>query len=139
LIQAFQASNSASSVNPGSSAQRTATQRLLAWVMGGGNGDVSGGKMPGVAGCTGTDGGTAGACVSGEGMGPLAQDASIPTIATPTTCHRRRFMGLILLEAMGALVILVLIVWWTMFSGRDKGELPPEAESDAKGDKAPKP
>ena len=33
-------------------------------------------------------------------------------------------MGLILLEALGALVLLVLIVWWTMFSGRDKGELP---------------
>lgn len=33
-------------------------------------------------------------------------------------------MGLILLEALGALVLLLLIVWWTMFSGRDKGELP---------------
>ena len=33
-------------------------------------------------------------------------------------------MGLILLEALLALVLLVGIVWWTMFSGRDKGELP---------------
>ncbi len=33
-------------------------------------------------------------------------------------------MGLILLEALLALVILVGIVWWTMFSGRNKGELP---------------
>ena len=33
-------------------------------------------------------------------------------------------MVLILLEALGALAILVLIVWWTMFSGRDGGELP---------------
>ncbi|MDO5626070.1 MAG: hypothetical protein Q4G71_15445 [Pseudomonadota bacterium] len=33
-------------------------------------------------------------------------------------------MTLILLEALGALVILLLIVWWTMFSGRHKGELP---------------
>lgn len=32
-------------------------------------------------------------------------------------------MGLILLEALGALLLLVLIVWWTMFSGRKKGEL----------------
>lgn len=32
---------------------------------------------------------------------------------------------LILLEALGALLLLVLIVWWTMFSGRRKGELPP--------------
>jgi hypothetical protein len=33
-------------------------------------------------------------------------------------------MTLLLLEALGALIILVLIVWWTMFSGRPKGELP---------------
>jgi hypothetical protein len=34
-------------------------------------------------------------------------------------------MLLILLEALLALLVLVLIVWWTMFSGRPKGELPP--------------
>lgn len=33
-------------------------------------------------------------------------------------------MVLILLEALAALLLLVGIVWWTMFSGRDKGELP---------------
>lgn len=33
-------------------------------------------------------------------------------------------MVLILLEALGALLALVLIVWWTMFSGRSNGELP---------------
>ncbi len=32
-------------------------------------------------------------------------------------------MGLILLEALLALVLLVAIVWWTMFSGRKGGEL----------------
>ena len=31
-------------------------------------------------------------------------------------------MGLILLEALGALLVLIGIVWWTMFSGRKKGE-----------------
>jgi hypothetical protein len=31
-------------------------------------------------------------------------------------------MLVILLEALLALVLLVLIVWWTMFSGRKKGE-----------------
>ncbi|WP_240635905.1 hypothetical protein [Caldimonas tepidiphila] len=36
-------------------------------------------------------------------------------------------MGLILLEALAALLILVFIVWWTMFSGRDEGE-PPDAQ-----------
>ncbi len=38
-------------------------------------------------------------------------------------------MGLILLEALGAGAILVLIVWWTMFSGRNKGE-PPDRDRD---------
>ncbi|WP_260500580.1 hypothetical protein [Aquabacterium sp. J223] len=31
-------------------------------------------------------------------------------------------MALILLEALGALALLVFIVWWTMFAGRRKGE-----------------
>jgi hypothetical protein len=39
-------------------------------------------------------------------------------------------MLLILLEALLALVLLVAIVWWTMFSGRKKGELVREDEKD---------
>jgi hypothetical protein len=31
-------------------------------------------------------------------------------------------MWIILLEALAALVVLLLIVWWTMFSGRSRGE-----------------
>jgi hypothetical protein len=31
-------------------------------------------------------------------------------------------MWLLLLEALLALGLFVLIVWWTMFAGRDKGE-----------------
>lgn len=31
-------------------------------------------------------------------------------------------MWVILLEALGALALLGLIVWWTMFSGRRHGE-----------------
>jgi len=33
-------------------------------------------------------------------------------------------MLLILLEALLALGLLLLIVWWTMFSGRKRGEPP---------------
>jgi hypothetical protein len=42
-------------------------------------------------------------------------------------------MGLLLLEALGALLVLVGIVWWTMFSGRRGGERrpPPQREDDA--------
>jgi len=43
-------------------------------------------------------------------------------------------MGLILLEALGAGLVLVLIVWWTMFSGREKGELPETREHDIPND-----
>lgn len=39
-------------------------------------------------------------------------------------------MTLLLLEALGALIILVLIVWWTMFSGRPNGELPTEDDGE---------
>ncbi len=55
-------------------------------------------------------------------------------------------MVLILLEALLALVVLVGIVWWTMFSGRRRGELltpppspPAPAPSPAPSDAAPPP
>ena len=49
-------------------------------------------------------------------------------------------MVLILLEALGALLLLVLIVWWTMFSGRKNGELPVEPSTpDPAGKAAGKP
>ena len=31
-------------------------------------------------------------------------------------------MWVIILEAFGALAILIGIVWWTMFAGRERGE-----------------
>jgi hypothetical protein len=45
-------------------------------------------------------------------------------------------MTLILLEALLALLLFVVIVWWTMFSGRKNGELPPAKPQDP-DDKAP--
>ncbi|MDQ0588280.1 hypothetical protein [Variovorax paradoxus] len=53
-------------------------------------------------------------------------------------------MGLILLEALGAGLVFILIVWWTMFSGRKKGELHDDDEAangngpDEKKDLPPK-
>lgn len=42
-------------------------------------------------------------------------------------------MWLIVLEAAAALAVLVFVVWWTMFSGRRGGELPPdEPAADAR-------
>ncbi len=45
-------------------------------------------------------------------------------------------MWLILLEALGALLILLFIIWWTMFSGRKRGELDTGTEESTEG-KAP--
>lgn len=99
--------------------------------MGAGSGAVSPGQS-----ATGGKGGQVGAGVAAGGLGGLGglevsgrgglleQATSVPTIAAPTTHQESRFMVLILLEALAALLLLVGIVWWTMFSGRDKGELP---------------
>jgi hypothetical protein len=40
-------------------------------------------------------------------------------------------MELLLLESLGAGLIFIGIIWWTMFSGRKNGELPqaPDAPS----------
>jgi hypothetical protein len=43
-----------------------------------------------------------------------------------------------LLEALLALLILLAIVWWTMFSGRDKGELKTEKTKEPEPKSAPK-
>ena len=37
-------------------------------------------------------------------------------------------MSLLLLEALGAMVLLIFIVWWTMFSGRKNGEMKNDIE-----------
>jgi hypothetical protein len=83
----------------------------------------------------------------GEGSsrtGATEQPTRLPTIAANIPPERIRLiprngnlrMALILLEALLALAVFVVIVWWTMFSGRIKGELPPPEKSDA-DDKAP--
>ena len=48
-------------------------------------------------------------------------------------------MTLLILEALGALLLLVFIVWWTMFSGRNKGELKDTGEAGQTAIQAPAP
>ncbi|MFN3304210.1 MAG: hypothetical protein ACK44A_10870, partial [Roseateles sp.] len=50
------------------------------------------------------------------------QAASIPRISASPPRLQAPPMLIILLEALGALLIFVFIIWWTMFSGRNKGE-----------------
>ena len=96
----------------------------------------SGGSAPGSAVAVAVTG----AGLAGGRSGPLPQATSVPTIKPLRTAHRNRFMRLLLLEALGALVLLLLIVWWTMFSGRKGGELPPAvARGNGAPDQASKP
>ncbi|WP_291557317.1 hypothetical protein [Comamonas sp. SCN 65-56] len=50
-------------------------------------------------------------------------------------------MLLIFLEALLALVLFLLLIWWTMFSGRKKGELhadqDPADDTESPGSKRP--
>ena len=46
-------------------------------------------------------------------------------------------MLLLILEALFALLALILIIWWTMFSGRNKGELPGAHPADSQAAKSP--
>jgi hypothetical protein len=71
--------------------------------------------------------------LGGEGSGNgAAQDTSMPTIASIQNDFLIRYkrMLLILLEALGAGLILVLIVWWTMFHGRPSGERDKDLDED---------
>ena len=43
-------------------------------------------------------------------------------------------MWLLVLEAFGAVALLTLIVWWTMFSGREGGELKHAGEAPVASD-----
>jgi hypothetical protein len=78
-------------------------------------------------------GGTGAASTEGRGgaiggSGTLPQATSVPKIAADARRRQRERTGkrtdmwVILLEALGALLVLVAIVWWTMFAGRRKGE-----------------
>jgi hypothetical protein len=58
---------------------------------------------------------------SGLCTGGVEHAARLPRI-TATTPRAHTDMLLLALEALGALLIFVFIIWWTMFAGRNKGE-----------------
>ena len=83
-----------------------------------------------------------GGAAGGAGRGGLAQEAKNKAMAIMGTqrprgkrvlvLFQKDVMILLLLEALGALLLLLFIVWWTMFSGRKHGELKTDKESSAK-------
>ena len=75
------------------------------------------------------------------GWSGVAQPASSPRMSAPaahgcrgpTACNQENQtdrMWLLLLESLGALLLLVLIIWWTMFHGRPGGEPPRSDDND---------
>ena len=112
---------------------------------------MSPGRKPGRTDSVAMAGGGTEGVGGAEGIGGLAHAASRALAIISGRCRpatRRithaghlltspgRLMTLLLLEALGALLLLVFIVWWTMFSGRKKGELRDEADgaSDRDGE-----
>jgi hypothetical protein len=105
----------------------------------GGSGPLSAGRLPGRVISVPADGAAEGRG-GAEDIGGLAHEASsaLAIIACSGADLIQRaaafltwpenVMTLLLLEALGALLLFVFIVWWTMFSGRHKGELRDEAE-----------
>jgi hypothetical protein len=73
----------------------------------------------------------------GGKRGALVQPAMTNTTAIIRlgVTREKTVMVLLLLEALGALLILVFIVWWTMFSGRNKGELKDDVRRETDPDK----
>jgi hypothetical protein len=61
-------------------------------------------------------------------MGALPQPASIPTIRAVHHSTKDLAMTLLLLEALGAGLLFIGIIWWTMFSGRPEGDPPSSTE-----------
>jgi len=129
--------------HPGKSSMATGTQRLRPSPLTGGSnleapsgaaglgaGVTTGAEGRGGAG-TGNEGIGAGKRELGTGSG-AAHDTSMPTIDSIPNDFSIPYkrMLLILFEALGAGLLLVLIVWWTMFHGRPSGEREDESGND---------
>jgi hypothetical protein len=62
--------------------------------------------------------------------GVLAQPVNIPTISATLHQAKESFMILLFIEALGAGLIFIGIIWWTMFSGRPDGDPPASTNED---------
>jgi len=134
-IHAPQALDTLSASQPGNSLHGTGTQRLEArLITGTGSVTVAGdtaatGSATGAA--IGADLGAATATGAAGVLTGLTAQALKHTLPTMSWIHQQTYpMFLILLEAAFAGLLFIGIVWWTMFSGRKGGELPPPDDSE---------
>jgi len=80
---------------------------------------------------TGTGLGAAIATGAAGALTGLTAQALKQTLPTMAWTHQSTYrMFLILLEAAFAGLLFIGIVWWTMFSGRKGGELPPQDDTE---------
>jgi hypothetical protein len=92
-------------------------------------GTAAAGSATGAAIGTGLGAGAAGRVAGGvRGLTAQPESHTLPTM-TQTDPNTTRML-LLLLEALFAGILLIGIVWWTMFSGRKGGELPPEDDTE---------
>jgi hypothetical protein len=113
--KAGQSSVLRSSAHPGSSPQPTRIQRECARTQ----------PLSRIAAAASGAAGPRDGTGAGGGIGAEEHDASsinmVPASSVAVTGRTLR-MWVILLEAFGAAAVLVLIVWFTMFQGRPRGE-----------------
>ena len=76
-------------------------------------------------------GGGVGAGAGGAEEQPVKSAAIIRLLASKARAGfaRRNFMLIFMLEAFAVLLLFVFIIWWTMFSGRENGELQDTADA----------
>ena len=134
-IHALQALDTLSASQPGNSLHGTGTQRLEArLVTGTGSVAEAGGAAATgseTAAAIGAGLGAATATGAGGDLTGLTAHALSHTLPTMSGIHQQTpLMFLILLEALFAGLLFIGIVWWTMFSGRKGGELPPPDDSE---------
>ena len=65
-------------------------------------------------------------------MKSLSKPASWEGAASCSRLLAFKVVVVVLLEAFGAMALLIFIVWWTMFSGRKGGERAELPEDDEK-------
>jgi hypothetical protein len=129
-ISAAQKSFSRSPSQPGRSLQRTATQRARGRSIVAAPRSSRPAVGPALRGVVAVAAGVDGAVVKGVLEQATRAATSAPATVVPRigaaasrVAHgKARVMWVILLEALGAGALLVFIVWWTMFSGRRRGE-----------------
>jgi len=109
------------------------TQRALPRCCAGPVGEGADSGRGATTGAAGAGAGTAGGALGVLQAAKASSTATTPNPRRPWGACCNRAMALLILEALGALLIFVFIIWWTMFSGRKGGERMDRDDEDEGG------